>query len=145
MHAGEIRAEREGHAVLFLSSFHYPSVEKFIISQIEAKAPIYLKYERYFLKYILSNWSSLAQPLLEVAVRSSDSIKIIFVLMQRLSPEDQKRISLALPYLQGGPDTLRDLIRINYLLVELHHECPPEYSAYLQKLIDVALATTNEL
>jgi len=76
--------------IVFLTTFKHPIIDKFIAYEIDSNSTIYQRYEKIILNYVVYNWTSIAETIVEIALQSIDSVKLIFILMKKLQDKDQK-------------------------------------------------------
>lgn len=80
---------------------------------------------------MVSNWNAVAARIVDIALMSIDSIKLLFALVKKLSDKDQHYLMELLSYQVPKDNLLRDLIRINYLFMQKYTQFTSNYENYI--------------
>ena len=113
-----MRSERVDEVVNFVLHFNYKNVIKFILAMMAKVDPLYLRFEKGFIKFIQSHWIDIREKILDVCIRSVDHIKIVYVLLKKLNAEEREYFIDVMPKLKVGQEFKGDLLKINFILVK---------------------------
>lgn len=143
------KPEREYGIISFVLSFAYRVTVEFVVYQVEQGTPLFSRYERQFVDYMVAHWDRLCTEVIAQALGSVSNVKILYLLLLKLA-QTQKAAFLALAQHPCDDELLPDLLRINFLLakeLDLHSPAQQQtdYLAYLEGLIERGLRTDHPL
>jgi hypothetical protein len=79
-------------AVLFLTFFKDNIVKRWIERSIQQNSTIYQRYEMIMVNYVVINWKAVATKIVDIALKSIDSVKLLYVVVKKLPEEGQHHL-----------------------------------------------------
>ena len=136
---GRLRSERMDQIINFILEFKDNKVVKFVMAMMEEGSTLYLRFQKVFIKFIQKQWEEIKTFVIDVCLKSVDHIKVVYVLLKKLNPEQSSKFMDILPKVDAGQEFTRDLLKINFILVQGSQELPQFYLDYLEFMIERCL------